>query len=99
LTVLLEEAGTVDPEPVAPEEGSEPDLPEVDLLCQESFDEGKSILPLMHKLPILSFGYKMWVGKRGKMLLQIRFLLKKECAMKGIHPHHLGSGMIRDSLV
>jgi hypothetical protein len=54
LPVLLEEAVTVDPEPVAPEEGSEPDLPEVDLLCQESFDEGKSILPLMHKLPILS---------------------------------------------
>ena len=54
LTVLLEEAGTVDPEPVAPEEGPEPHLPEVDLLCQESFDEGKSILPLMHKLPILS---------------------------------------------
>jgi hypothetical protein len=54
LPVLLEEAGTVDPEPVAPEEGSEPNLPEVDLLCQESFDEGKSILPLMHKLPILS---------------------------------------------
>jgi hypothetical protein len=51
---LLEEAGTADPEPVAPEEGSEPDIPEVDLLCQESFDEGKSILPLMHKLPILS---------------------------------------------
>ena len=54
LPVLLEEVGTVDPEPVAPEEGPEPDLPEVDLLCQESFDEGKSILPLMHKLPILS---------------------------------------------
>ena len=52
LPVLLEEEGTVDPEPVAPEEGSEPDLPEVDLLCQESFDEGKSILPLMHYLPI-----------------------------------------------
>jgi hypothetical protein len=51
---LLEEAGTVDPEPVAPEEEPEPDLPEADLLCQESFDEGKSILPLMHKLPILS---------------------------------------------
>jgi hypothetical protein len=50
---LLEEAGTADLEPVAPEEGPEPDLPEVDLLCQESFDEGKSILPLMHKLPIL----------------------------------------------
>ena len=54
LNVLLEEAGTADPEPVAPEEGPEPDLPEVDLLCQESFDEGKSILSWMHKLPILS---------------------------------------------
>jgi hypothetical protein len=54
LYVLIEEAGTADPEPIAPEEGSEPELPEVDLLCQESFDEGKSILPLMHKLPILS---------------------------------------------
>jgi hypothetical protein len=54
LPVFLEEAGTVNPEPVAPGEGPEPELPEVDLLCQESFDEGKSILPLMHKLPILS---------------------------------------------
>jgi hypothetical protein len=51
---FLEEAGTADPDPVAPEEGSEPELPEVDLLCQESFNEGKSILPLMHELPILS---------------------------------------------
>jgi hypothetical protein len=24
---------------------------------------------------------------------------KKGCAMKGTHPHHLGSGMIKDSLV
>jgi hypothetical protein len=54
LTVFIEEAETADPEPVAPEEGPEPDLPEVDLLCQESFDEGKSILPLTHELPILS---------------------------------------------
>jgi hypothetical protein len=51
---FLEEAGTEDPDPVAPEEGSEPELPEVDLLCQEIFNEGKSILPLMHKLPTLS---------------------------------------------
>ena len=51
---FLEEEGTADPDPVAPEEGSEPELPEVDLLCQESFNEGKSTLPLMHKLPILS---------------------------------------------
>jgi hypothetical protein len=54
LLVLLEEAGTDDPEPVAPKEGQEPDLSEINLLCQESFDEGKSILPLMHKLPISS---------------------------------------------
>ena len=54
LSVLIEEAGAADPEPVAPEEGPEPKLPEVDLLSQESFNEGKSILPLMHKLPILS---------------------------------------------
>jgi hypothetical protein len=39
---------------VALEEGQEPDPSEIDLLCQENFDEGKSILPLMHKLPILS---------------------------------------------
>jgi hypothetical protein len=36
------------------EEGQEPDLLEIDLSCQENFDEGKSILPLMHKLPTLS---------------------------------------------
>jgi hypothetical protein len=54
LPVLLEEAGTVDPEPVAPEEGQEPDLLEIELSCHENFDEGKFILPLMHKLPILS---------------------------------------------
>jgi hypothetical protein len=54
IACFLEEAGTADPDPVAPEEGPKPELPEVDLLCQESFNEGKSILPLMHKLPILS---------------------------------------------
>jgi hypothetical protein len=37
---------------IAPEEGQEPDPSEINLLCQESFDEGKSILPLMHYLPI-----------------------------------------------
>jgi hypothetical protein len=41
-------------ENVASEEGQEPDLPKIELLCQESFDEGNSILPLMHKLPTLS---------------------------------------------
>jgi hypothetical protein len=28
-----------------------------------------------------------------------RSFRKRGCAMKGIHPHHLGSGMISDSLV
>jgi hypothetical protein len=80
LTVLLEEAGTVDPEPVAPEEGSEPDLPEVDLLCQESFNEGKSILPLMHKLPILSTttyaeisGWDIWIVSKEIACINIHF--------------------------
>jgi hypothetical protein len=51
---LLAEEGSDPPEFVAPEEGQEPDPSEINLLCQESFDEGKSILPLMHNLPILS---------------------------------------------
>jgi hypothetical protein len=50
---LLGEEGSDPPEIVAPEEGQEPDLSEIDLSCQESFDEGKSILPLLHKLPTL----------------------------------------------
>jgi hypothetical protein len=48
-SILQGEEGSDFPEFVAPEEGQEPDL-----LCQENFDEGKSILPLMHKLPTLS---------------------------------------------
>jgi hypothetical protein len=51
---LQGEEGSDPPEIIAPEEGQEPDLSEIDLSCQESFDEGKSILPLMHKLPTLS---------------------------------------------
>jgi hypothetical protein len=47
---LLGEEGSDPLEIIAPEEGQEPDLSEVDLLCQENFDEGKSILPLMHEL-------------------------------------------------
>jgi hypothetical protein len=39
---------------VAPEEGQVPDLSEIDLSCQVNLAEGKSILPLMHKLPTLS---------------------------------------------
>jgi hypothetical protein len=51
---LLAKEGSDPPEFVAPEEGQEPDPSETNLLCQESFDEGKSILPLMHNLHILS---------------------------------------------
>jgi hypothetical protein len=51
---LLAEEGSDPPEFVTPEERQEPDPSEINLLCQESFDEGKSILPLMHNLPILS---------------------------------------------
>jgi hypothetical protein len=51
---LQDGEGSDPPEPVAPEEGQEPDLPKIELTCQENFDEGKFILPLMHKLPILS---------------------------------------------
>jgi hypothetical protein len=42
---LLGEEGSDPPEIVAPEEGQEPNLSEIDLSCQENFDEGKSILP------------------------------------------------------
>jgi hypothetical protein len=51
---LLAEEGSDPPEFVAPEEGQELDTSEIDLLYQESFNEGKSILALMHNLPILS---------------------------------------------
>ena len=51
---LLAKEGSDPPGFVAPEEGQEPDPSEINLLCQESFNEGKSILPLMHNLPILS---------------------------------------------
>jgi hypothetical protein len=54
LLVLLEDAVTGVPEPSAPKEGQEPDLLEIELSCHESFDEGKFILPLMHKIPTLS---------------------------------------------
>jgi hypothetical protein len=51
---LLEEAVTDVPETLAPKEGQEPDLPEIEPSCYKSFDEGKFILPLMHKILILS---------------------------------------------
>jgi hypothetical protein len=51
---LQGEEGSDPPEIVAPKEGQEPDLPEIELSYQESFDEGKSILPLMHQIPTLS---------------------------------------------
>jgi hypothetical protein len=45
-------------------------------LCQESFDEGKSILPLMHYLPIslyhcLSLEYGMGIELHGEHIEQI----------------------------
>ena len=51
------EEGSDPPEFIAPEEGQEPDPSEINLLCQERFDEGKSILPLMHYLPISLYHY------------------------------------------
>jgi hypothetical protein len=39
---------------------------------------------------------KCGMGKGAMFLLSDVF---KKCMMKGIHPHHLVSGMIRDSLV
>jgi hypothetical protein len=54
LLVLQDEEGSDFPKPVALEEGQEPDLPEMELSWREGFDEGKFILPLMHKLPIIS---------------------------------------------
>ena len=38
---------------------------------------------------------KMWVG----VILSKREMFSKKCMMKGYHPHHHPSGMIRDSLV
>jgi hypothetical protein len=51
---LLEEVVTDVPETVAPEEGQESDLLEIEPLCHEGFDEGKFNIPLMHKMSILS---------------------------------------------
>jgi hypothetical protein len=53
----LAEEGSDPSEFVAPEEGQAPDPSKINLLCQESFDEGKSILPLMHNLPISLYHY------------------------------------------
>jgi hypothetical protein len=41
----------------------------------------------------------MWVGRKGHDVSSNKVSFKKGCAMKGTHPHHLGSGMIKDSLV
>jgi hypothetical protein len=65
------EEGSDPPELLAPEEGQEPDPSEINLLCQESFDEGKSILPLMHYLPIslyhcLCLDYGMGIKVHGE---------------------------------
>jgi hypothetical protein len=44
-----------------------------------------------------SFEHKIWDGKKGQWFLPNDVF--KKCVMKGNHPHHLVSGMIRDSLV
>jgi hypothetical protein len=67
----LAEVGSDPPEPLAPEEGQEPNPSEINLLCLESFDEGKSIFPLMHYLPIslyhcLSLDYGMGIELHGE---------------------------------
>jgi hypothetical protein len=51
---LLEEAVIDAQENLALKEGQEPDLQKIEPSCQKSFDEGKFIRTLMHKLPILS---------------------------------------------
>jgi hypothetical protein len=68
---LITGRGIRSPELIAPEEGQEPDPSELNLLCQESFDEGKSILPLMHYLPIslyhcLSLDYGLGIKLHGE---------------------------------
>jgi hypothetical protein len=40
---------------------------------------------------------KCGMGKRAVYFTKRGF--QKKCVMKGIHPHHFMSGMIRDSLV
>jgi hypothetical protein len=50
---LLEEVVTDILETLATEEGQEPDLPEIEPSCHESLDEGKFILPFLHKIPAL----------------------------------------------
>jgi hypothetical protein len=52
----------------------------------------------MAHIDIYILDTKCGLGKRGNVFLQIRSL-SKSYAMKGTHPHHLGSGMIKDSLV
>jgi hypothetical protein len=42
---------------------------------------------------------KCGMGERAVCFFNRGFFLKKGCAMKGIHPRHLVSGMIRESLV
>lgn len=54
LVVLLEEAMIDVSETLAPEEGQELDLPEIEPSCHENFDKGNLILSLMHKLPMFS---------------------------------------------
>jgi hypothetical protein len=50
---LLEEVVTNILETLATKEGQEPDLPEIEPSCHESFDEGEFILPFLNKIPTL----------------------------------------------
>jgi hypothetical protein len=52
----------------------------------------------MARINICLLDTKCGLGK-GQYVTSNKVSFKKECVMKGIHPHHLGSGMIRDSLV
>jgi hypothetical protein len=53
LIVLLDEVVVDAQETRVSEEGKEPNLSEADPLYHENFNDGKFILPLMHKLPML----------------------------------------------
>lgn len=50
--VLLDMAEVDDPRTLVPEEEQEPNLSEVDPSSHKNFDEGKFILPMMHKSPM-----------------------------------------------
>jgi hypothetical protein len=56
----------------------------------------ESILHGEHE--IARINYYLLITRYGMAMVVTNNVFKK-CAMKGIHPHHLVSGMIRESLV